>query len=221
MVRMRMPGGAIAVVACLAGCGRIGFDAGIDVSPAAIDVSPVAIDVSLAAIGCSDGTREGFVDLATYPTIAGCAASWTGTLSLRASATGAACGDSSAGPGAPCAAPADACATGWHACSDNGDPSDLSSRLSAAQCSTDAVGTFVAATSHCTGYPPCVYTTPYGCYATGVSGAEAVCCGTTCDTDNACQDGVFAGATKIRGGNAVPGCAAVPPGLVTGVLCCK
>jgi hypothetical protein len=196
------------VVACVVACGRIGFDA--------------SGDVLVSAIGCSDGTREGFVDLAQYPTIAGCAASWTGTVSLRASATGAACGDSSAGPGAPCAAPADACATGWRMCGDTGDPSDVSSRLSVAQCSADAVGTFMAAMSHCTSYNPCVYTPPFGCNASGAFCAEAVCCGTACNTNNVCKDGVYAGATEVRWTmNTHPGCAEIPQGIVTGVLCCK
>jgi hypothetical protein len=215
---MRVHGVWLAVAVASASCGRIGFDV-------IVDVSMPAIDVSSPAIGCSDGTREGFVDLVTYPTIAGCAASWTGPLSLRATATGAACGDSSTGPGVPCAAPADACAPGWRMCGDTGDPSDLSSRLTAAQCDADAVGTFVAAMSHCTTYvptasPECTYAPPYGCSAPDCP--EAVCCGTACNTNNSCKDGVFVAGTKIRSTvDGQPGCAQIPPGTVTGVLCCK
>src|SRR5262245_32454074 len=73
-----------------------------------------------AVVGCADGQREAFVDVGSHPRIAGCIASWDGAKSLRASQTGARCGDDQG----PCAAPADACAPGWRICASNGAVAD-------------------------------------------------------------------------------------------------
>ena len=86
--------------------------------------------------GCSDGEREGFANLATYPDIAGCGGGWTipgispfapksapSCPELSPDDTGApACyrraGDDSRNPeGTSCNA-ADLCAAGWHVCFD-------------------------------------------------------------------------------------------------------
>lgn len=69
-------------------------------------------------IGCSDGTREGFTSLGTYPDIAACAGGWTvpgvtaavGPACSRRSGNGAANRD-----GAGCSS-ADLCSAGWHVC---------------------------------------------------------------------------------------------------------
>lgn len=68
-------------------------------------------------IGCADGTREGFVDLAAYPNIAGCSGGFSvpGVQSPTL-ACGRASGNDSANPtGEGCSA-ADLCAEGWHVC---------------------------------------------------------------------------------------------------------
>src|SRR4051812_35198251 len=46
-----------------------------------VDARPDALD---DAVGCADGTREAFADRTTYPTLAGCAATWSGSKDLRA-----------------------------------------------------------------------------------------------------------------------------------------
>src|SRR5262245_26925624 len=48
-----------------------------------------------AVVGCADGQREGFADLAKFPTIAGCLAKWEGDMTLRKGAVGKRCGDDS------------------------------------------------------------------------------------------------------------------------------
>src|ERR1041385_6359860 len=46
-----------------------------------------------SVVGCADGQREAFGDVAAFPTIAGCIAEWNGKISLRAGGVGSACGD--------------------------------------------------------------------------------------------------------------------------------
>jgi len=56
------------------------------------DLAPAIGDPN--TVGCSDGTREGFHDMANWPNIAGCAGGWTssGLLTLsRASLCATAC----------------------------------------------------------------------------------------------------------------------------------
>ncbi len=71
-------------------------------------------------VGCADGQREGFLDVATYPQIAACAGAWqqpgitpdglVPTCSRQAGDDGA------KKDGTGCGTP-DLCATGWHVCS--------------------------------------------------------------------------------------------------------
>ncbi|MGC4114211.1 MAG: hypothetical protein QM765_06240 [Myxococcales bacterium] len=70
--------------------------------------------------GCADGTREGFQDLNTYPTIASCSGGWSVGGVTRADLVPTCdrksgnSGQNQAGDG--CSA-ADLCAAGWHVCS--------------------------------------------------------------------------------------------------------
>ncbi len=84
-------------------------------------------------LGCSDGTREGFVDLATYPNIAACAGAWS--LAGLASTTSPACNRASGNSGSnldgkDCNA-ADLCQGGWHVCN---DVDDVKAKLGAGTC---------------------------------------------------------------------------------------
>lgn len=76
-----------------------------------------------SAIGCADGQREGFVDLATYPNIAACAGGWTtpGVLGNVAPSCGLQGGDDGPNPPGIGCAVSDLCAAGWHVCSSKGD----------------------------------------------------------------------------------------------------
>jgi len=90
-------------------------------------------------IGCADGTREGFLDFATYPTLATCGGAWDQPGldgAARAPSCGRVAGNHSTNkPGTGCRA-ADLCAPGWHVCR---GPADLAARRGS--CS-DAVDPF-------------------------------------------------------------------------------
>jgi hypothetical protein len=68
--------------------------------------------------GCADGAREGFVDAAKYPAIAGCAGGWTvpGVAQESAPTCALGAGDDGANPGGDGCSASDLCAPGWHVC---------------------------------------------------------------------------------------------------------
>ena len=68
--------------------------------------------------GCSDGTREGFVDATKYSKIAGCSGGWSvkGVLTAKAPKCKLVSGNSSANPSGKGCAAEDLCAAGWHIC---------------------------------------------------------------------------------------------------------
>lgn len=190
----------------LSGCGRVGFtsaaisDAQLDALR--VDAPPDAADLN----GCADGTREGFVDADEFPGIAGCAASWDGTPSLRAPATGARCGygvalDGSRTSETKCLAPRDACAVGWHLCGETtlGEWLESGGRrglgdLLESDCANagDANATdrrFAIASSHAdSSSSNCMYAArdaPSLC--TGVfEGGQPICCGLACSNAAGC-----------------------------------
>ena len=170
-------------------------------------------------VGCADGRREAFLDAGRYPNIAGCLATWSGAADLRAPSSSTACGD---GVG-PCAAPADACATGWHVCGSTGAVSELRA-LSAGECAQAGNGAFVAGISRCASQDnscavDATTTANYACYASGFC-AEPACCGTSCTRAGPCSDGVWTQWTQSsvsRGG----GCGALEAPPDVGVLCCR
>jgi WD40 repeat protein len=127
-----------------------------------------------SAYGCADDSREGFVSLSAYPTIAGCQARWP-MSSLKAVAHGMLCGNGLR----DCDRPADACGRGWHVCgNDVAGPLDLSRRVPSPEaCYPQAgSGAFAAAL----GDQSCLQ-----CRAGG--GGGAVCCGARCKQEgNSC-----------------------------------
>lgn len=94
-----------------------------------------------AAIGCSDGSREGFVDTTKYPCIASCNAFWSVPGLFDKQPT---CNRQS-GNGFPvisgCSA-ADACAPGWHVCA---SIPEVSARLGHSGSCSEAGTSFYAA----------------------------------------------------------------------------
>ena len=78
-----------------------------------------------ALIGCSDGTRELFIDVPTYPSIAGCSGAWNlGGIQTNTSMTPQ-CNRGAGNPGCTpdgvgCSV-ADLCAEGWHVCASKDD----------------------------------------------------------------------------------------------------
>jgi hypothetical protein len=159
----------------------------------------------MSVTGCSDGTREGFLPLSSWPTIAGCTARWPRS-SLRASKTGSPCGYETN----VCAVPADACGTGWHVCaSPPYGPTEISSRATETECATQP-GAFVAAVGdqYC---EPC-----------SVDGAGAACCGERCVQQNG--NCIYPGMTAWFGmvNDYINVCGAIESNLVQrGVLCCR
>lgn len=171
-----------------------------------------------ATVGCADGQREAFVDAAASPGVAGCIGEWSGTVSLRAPATGAACGDDLGG----CAAPADACAPGWHLCGADGGLDEIAA-IGDQACAGAGGGRFVAAVSHCQTQDGCQYADPvetgtYECFAEGWC-SEPVCCGADCGM-GACPSGVWHNQTRIAVGTD-QGCGAIGSSRARGVLCCR
>ncbi len=172
-----------------------------------------------AVVGCADGQREGFADLAKFPSIAGCLGVWDGEMTLRKGKTGKACGDDLD----TCGSPSDVCAPGWHLCARDGNYKDLSERVSAQECKEGAgPGKFVAGISHVLKKKECAEApgpnTRYPCLDEGF-GAEPVCCGDMCDLGK-CKDSVWPEATPISVGKA-QGCASVTSDRNGGVMCCK
>jgi hypothetical protein len=105
--------------------------AGPESAGPAIDVGePPGVDGAPIVVGCSDGTREGFRDVAHWLNIAGCAGAFDQPGVIGSPDLLPACelqaGDTSANPsGAGCSA-ADLCAQHWHLCRDGTDVSQHS-----------------------------------------------------------------------------------------------
>jgi hypothetical protein len=75
---------------------------------------------AISVIGCADGTREAFVNVNNFPSIAGCAGGWSvagvvSTASLTPACNRAAGNDGTRPNGNTCTV-ADLCAVGWHVC---------------------------------------------------------------------------------------------------------
>jgi hypothetical protein len=68
--------------------------------------------------GCSDGTREAFASVSTFPNIAACAGGWAiaGLVTTTAPACGRAAGNDSANEAGEGCNVADLCQAGWHVC---------------------------------------------------------------------------------------------------------
>jgi hypothetical protein len=157
-------------------------------------------------IGCSDGTREGFVDRTMFPTLAGCGALWPES-SMRSPKDGVPCGNSLG----TCAVPADACAAGWHVCATPPyGPADVSSKITAAECAAQP-GEFAMAVGD------------QRCEPCDITGDGAACCGMICVQQNGSC--VFPGETAWFG--VIDGhdnrCSDIVASYLgfQGVLCCR
>lgn len=171
-----------------------------------------------ATVGCADGQREAFVDERASPAVAGCIGVWAERMSLRAPATGLACGDDLG----PCGAPADACAPGWHVCGDDGRLAEIAA-IGPDACERAGGGRFVAAISHCETQDGCATDDPrtgdYACFEQGWC-SEPVCCGNDCTELGVCRDGIWPGRTHIPVG-VDQGCGSIGASRARGVMCCR
>lgn len=176
---------------------------------------------SIDPIGCADGTREAFTDLATYPAIAGCAATWADTKDLRAPPSGARCGNDAG----PCETPADVCSPGWHLCGATAAPAEIATRITAEQCLAEP-GRWSMAMSHCAAEDSgmvCDYS-QFPCIGSDINCAESACCGTDCSQGNDCKDGIYPGVTRIAVNNGTStgtACGAFSSENTDGLLCCR
>jgi hypothetical protein len=167
-----------------------------------------------SAIGCADGQREAFASAGGR--VAGCIAEWSGTMSMRAPGTGQACGDDLG----LCAAPADACAPGWHLCGVDGSVDEVAA-IGASACESAGGGRFVAAISHCKTQSGCEYDQAgaYECFESGWC-SEPVCCGSDCE-NGVCTGGVWADPQTHIAIGTDQGCGAIGSSRARGVLCCQ
>ncbi|MFO0593902.1 MAG: carboxypeptidase-like regulatory domain-containing protein [Myxococcaceae bacterium] len=87
--------------------------------PITVDAGTPPVDAGVVSReGCSDGTREGFVSLTSYPQIAGCSGAWTvaGVTASSAATCARASGNTSSNREGTGCSSADLCAAGWHIC---------------------------------------------------------------------------------------------------------
>lgn len=155
--------------------------------------------------GCSDGTREGFLPIASWPHIAGCTAQWP-RGSLRDAKTGSACGFESS----VCNVPADACGIGWHVCAiPPFGPSEVSDQATQEECAAQP-GAYAIAVGD------------QSCEPCTTAGAGAACCGDGCVQQNGSC--LYPDMTAWFGmiNNYVNKCGAIESALEgRGVLCCR
>jgi hypothetical protein len=129
--------------------------------------------------GCSDGTREGFVDEDLYPLIAACSGGWSvaGILKAPAPTCNFQAGNTSGNPkGVGCSA-ADLCAPGFHVCKGEGDVAFRSPTGCAG--AADAPGLFFATRQGSTGCSICTL---------GTLTDPGICNGCSCGENCAASD---------------------------------
>lgn len=139
--------------------------------------------------GCADGEREGFVDIAGNPRIAGCNGAWSipGARSIPACERGA--GDDTLNlTGAGCSA-VDLCAVGWHVC---GSVQDVANSLGATTCANAApvAGYFATqvsgpGTGNCSANPADTNDN-FGCGNIGAAPNAATCSPLSSFSNNLC-----------------------------------
>ena len=174
-----------------------------------------------ASVGCADGQREGFLDLATYPSIAACDGGFAlpGVIGLTGPACGRAAGDDGPFPdGAGCNA-MDLCASGFHLCADF---TEIATK-SATGCAGAAVGvapTFYATAQPGAGQAKCGATGTDDVYGCGSMGAppNVVCAPIDKWSGNDCKDltAPWSCASPTEALNLVK-----PGSTGGGVLCCR
>jgi len=174
---------------------------------AACNAGSTCLNGNCVETGCSDATREAFVDLAKFPTLAGCAATWSAS-SMRAERKLPRCGDGSAA----CEVPLDACAAGWHVCGNSEDNAvDITSRLAQPDCAAQK-GRFAAAVGD------------QSCTPCSADGSGAACCGDDCvQQQGSCLWPMATAWFGVRQG-VLQRCGAIAnptPSPAIGVMCCR
>jgi hypothetical protein len=109
--------GALGTAGAAAGTGGDGADSG-----GGAEDGGDRSDAAPASNGCSDGTREAFIDAVRFPSVAGCSGGWSvpGLLTDRSMAPECArtAGNDGSNPSGTGCTVEDLCAEGWHVCRD-------------------------------------------------------------------------------------------------------
>ncbi|MCA9514163.1 MAG: hypothetical protein KC635_04415, partial [Myxococcales bacterium] len=129
----------VATVVVCSDTATSGVDAGCSAGqPACVDGPSGRLCTN--SVGCSDGTREGYTSLGTYPAIASCGGAWSvGGMFHDEPACdrqGGNDGENAAGTGCNVQ---DLCAEGWHVCY---GPADVRSRVGDAGCADAVAATY-------------------------------------------------------------------------------
>jgi hypothetical protein len=107
--------GALGTAGAAAGMGGDGADSG-----GGAEDGGDRSDAAPTTNGCSDGTREAFIDAARFPSVAGCSGGWSvpGLLTEQSMAPGCTrtAGNDSSNPSGTGCTIEDLCADGWHVC---------------------------------------------------------------------------------------------------------
>ena len=168
------------------------------------------------SVGCADGVREAFLNIAKFPTLAGCALTVT-NKSLRSQRTGQPCGNSIGN----CMVPEDACSPGWHLCMRSGWPGDLADRVSSTDCAGMASGagkwsTAASLTSDMSIQNPACGN-PLPCKQVGDIYYNTIGCGLGSQLNGGGDNCVWQGATLSTGAS----CNGFTSAGDLGVLCCR
>jgi hypothetical protein len=132
-----------------------------------------------ADVGCSDGTREGFKDLATHPKLAACAGAWSvaGLVTTTSPACGRVSGNDSANPKGTGCNVADLCQPGWHVCKSAVEVKDRSGTTGCAGATTAGQNAFFVVRQSGSGGAMCGEGTNdlFGCGDVGAAPDPATC----------------------------------------------
>jgi hypothetical protein len=146
--------------------------------------------VTISEIGCADGQREAFTEMARFPNIAACSGGWTlqGIFPAPSRSGVAACtnvgDDHTTNPNGMGCSSADLCAQGWHIC--RGGEVLPRAPMGCASTSFYPPGTFYAAAVSGTGCGVCALLS--GTLATGCNSSNCV---SNCREDSTLNNDFF------------------------------
>ena len=142
-------------------------------------------------VGCSDGSREAFATVATFPNIAACSGGWSlpGVLATLAPACGRLSGNGSVNAAGNGCNVADLCQVGWHVCT---DAAEVGNKSDGSGCANAAFpeGTFFAVRVSGNGAALCEATGAndlFGCGSVGAAPDPNTCGVLTQFSNDLCQ----------------------------------
>jgi hypothetical protein len=153
-------------------CGAVPPPAPVTATDNCGPVTPVFTEQSFpASVGCSDGQREGYVDVGLYPNVAGCSGGWSvpGVLTTLAPSCNFGAGDDGTNPSGLDCDVADVCAPGWHVAA---TPAEVAAALGGAPVAETGMptGLFFVTRQSGTGCGHCATGTTPGCTGASCAG---------------------------------------------------